>query len=283
MEEGNTMRKSFAKNESPLLIGVVREKTIRGALAMIRNCEYHGATALDLHLSCLDEDARTVESLSRIVEATRLPILGLNYCQTYDMQPAPMDEETRLGLLWRFIEAGGAAVDMQGYSFDAPSKQAFRTEFSHLPHSFVSCQPKEVVMDEAIIEKQMAFIDRVHAAGGEVLLSTHTGVPMTCEQVVDMAKFLEKRGPDVLKIVTPCPDEEHLGVIIQSMIALKKAVSIPVHLHGNGKAGMLSRLINPLLGGYLIFCCDGYTESSNYEQLDLQTARRALDDLRKMM
>ena len=46
-----------------MLAGVVREKTIKGALACIRNCEVQGATGIDLHLSCLEKaDIPTLKS-----------------------------------------------------------------------------------------------------------------------------------------------------------------------------------------------------------------------------
>ena len=275
-------RKSFAHNSSPMLIGVVRERTIRDAIAAIRNCEYHGATGIDLHLSCLDEEARSLEGLKRIVSACRLPILALNYNQTYDYVSFETDEESRIDLLLRFVEAGGAAIDMQGYTYDLPSKTKFRSEFSHLGYSFIRDNPMEIVVDPKVIEKQMELIDRVHHAGAEVLISTHPWVPMNCEQVVDLALFLEKRNPDVIKIVTPCYNEEQLAECFKTMMTLKKEVKTQIHYHCCGAAGSLSRIINPILGGYLIFCSDGYTASSNFEQLDLQTAKNILDNINKM-
>lgn len=276
-------RKSFAHNPSPLLIGVVREKTVRDSIAAIRNSEYRGATGIDLHLSCMEESERTVENLRKIVQACRLPILALSYNQTYEYAPFTTDEETRIELLLRFVEAGGAAIDLQGYTYDLPSKDAFRKEFSHLGYSFIRDLPKEVVVDEKVIQRQMELIDRVHHAGAEVLISTHPWVPMNCEQVVDLALFLEKRNPDVIKIVTPCYNDEQLAESFKTMLTLKKEVKTKVHFHCCDAAGSLTRIINPVLGGYLIFCSESFTTSSNFEQLDLTTAKNALDNLRKIM
>lgn len=276
-------RKSFAHNPSPMLIGVVREKTVRDSIAAIRNSEYCGATGIDLHLSCMEEGERTVESLRKIIQACRLPILALNYNQTYEYEGFTTDEESRVELLMRFVEAGGAAVDLQGYTYDLPSKDAFRKEFSHLEYSFIRDLPKEVVVDDKVIQRQMELIDRVHHAGAEVLISTHPWVPMNCEQVVDLALFLEKRNPDVIKIVTPCYNDEQLAESFKTMLTLKKEVKTRVHFHCCGAAGSLTRIINPVLGGYLIFCSENFTTSSNFEQLDLTTAKNALENLRKIM
>lgn len=276
------MRKSFAHNPSPLLIGVVRERTVRDAIATIRNCEYHGATGIDLHLSCLDEEAQSLEGLKRIINACRLPILALHYSQTYNYELFEIDEESRVEMLLRFLEAGGAAVDIQGYTYDRFSKSAFRSEFSHLGYSFIRDNPLEVVVDPKVIEKQMELIDRVHHMGAEVLISTHPSVPMICEQVVDLALFLEKRNPDVIKIIAPCYNDDQLAECFKTMITLKKEVKTQVHFHCSGSAGSISRIINPILGGYLCFCSDGYTASSNFEQLDLQTAKTIIDNMAKI-
>ena len=37
------MRLSFAHNKSPMVIGVIRQRTVRAAIADIKNCEMHGA------------------------------------------------------------------------------------------------------------------------------------------------------------------------------------------------------------------------------------------------
>lgn len=47
-----------------------------------------------------------------------------------------------------------AAVDIQGYTFDLYSKTKFREEFSYLDYSFIKGNPREVVVDGKIIDKQ---------------------------------------------------------------------------------------------------------------------------------
>ena len=56
-------------------------------------------------------------------------------------------------------------------------------------YSFTKGNPKEVVTDPEIIEKQCALIDRVHEMGGEVLLSCHPGIQMNTKQVVELALY----------------------------------------------------------------------------------------------
>lgn len=277
------MRKSFVRVAQPMLAGVVKERCPADAKAAIRNCEYHGATGIDLHLSCLDEEYRTVDCIKDIIDFARIPVLVLNYNISYDAGCYEDTEENRVALLLKGIKAGGAALDMQGYTFDLPSKSGFRQEFAHMNYSFIKGNPKEVVLDSAIIDKQTDVIERVHHMGGEVLLSNHPGIAMNCEQVVDLALYLEKRNPDIIKIVTSADNEDEMAEAIRTMPVLKREVKTPVSFHCNGKMGGITRIVNPVLGGFMAFCNDRYTHNSIMEQPDLETAKLLIDNLKKII
>ena len=233
---------------------------------------------IDLHLSCLEE--RDEESLKKIMASSKLPVLALNYNNTCTWQNAGFSEAERVESLLLAVEAGAAGIDMQGYTYHLPSKSGFCGEDKY---SFTKGNPKEIVTDEAIISRQCALIEKVHSMGGEVLLSCHPGIPMTCRQVVDLAHFLEERNPDILKIVTKAETQEDLLESIRTMMVLKKEVKTPVTYHAAGKAGMLSRILNPILGGQIAFCVDRYTEASTMEQIDLKTAKSILDQIQKIL
>ncbi len=262
---------------APAIAGVIRKKSVKGVIAEIKNCAYDGAAMIDLHLSCMEKTDE--ESLQTIVKSTYLPILALNYNQTYEGGDAGLTEEERTESMLRAVRAGAAGLDMQGYTFHRPSKDGFCGEDLY---SFTKGNPKEIVTDPAIIAKQCALIDEVHALGGEVLLSCHPGIVMTSEQIVELALFLEKRNPDIIKIVTKAKTEEDLAESIRTMLLLKKEVKTPITYHANGKAGMLSRIINPLLGGQIAFCTDRYDEASVMEQIDLRTTKAVVDGVRKI-
>lgn len=270
--------KSIAELQAPVLAGVVREKTTRAAIGEIKNCLYNGAGMIDLHMSCLEDSS--VEELKKIVESTDLPILALNYNNTYLWDNAGLTEEQRTDSFLRAVQAGAAGVDIQGYTFDTDSKKGFCGEDKY---SFTKGNPKEVVTDPAIIAKQCAFIEKVHSMGAEVLLSCHPGIPMNAEQVVELALFLEQRNPDVIKIVTRAENEMQALEAMRAMLLLKKEVKTPVTYHAAGKAGMLTRVLNPVLGGHMVFCVDRFTESSTPEQVDLRVARNVVEDLKKFL
>lgn len=263
---------------TPVPAGVVREKTVKAAIAKIKNCMYDGAGMIDLHISCLENNGE--DSLKEIVLSTKLPILALNYNRTYDWQDAGFSEEERTESFIKAVDAGVAGIDMQGYTFHAPSQNGFYGEDNY---SFTKGNPKEIVTDEAIILKQCEFIEKIHGKGAEVLLSCHPGIPMNTNQVVDLALFLEKRNPDIIKIVTVVNNEEELIESFKAMTILKKEVKTAVSYHASGVVGSLSRIINPILGGHIIFCVDSFNEGSTMEQLDLRTAKTVVENMKKIM
>ena len=272
------MKQRISQLQSPALAGVVKSRSVRGAIAEIKNCLCDGATMIDLHMSCLDSPDE--QSLRYIMESTRLPVLALNYNVKCDFSDAGFSEEARAELFLRAVKAGASGIDMQGYTFDLASKNRFCGEDKY---SFTKGNPKEIVTDAEVISKQCAFIDKVHSMGAEVLLSCHPDIAMTSEQIVDLALFLEKRNPDVIKIVTKAFTKEDLMQSIDAMIMIKKEVKTPVSYHASGPCGAPTRMINPILGGHMIFCVDRYDESSTMEQIDLRAAKAIIDNMNKII
>lgn len=260
---------------SPALAGVIRERTAAEATAEILNCYYDGADMIDLHLSMLEDRERVKD----VIASSRLPILALNYNITYNGGNAGFDEEARVETMLDAVRAGAAGIDMQGYTYHLPSRSGFCGEDKY---SFTKGDPREIVTDSAIIDRQCATIEEVHGMGAEVLLSCHPGIPMTTEQVVELALFMEKRQPDIIKIVTVATNDDELAESFKAMTVLKRELKTPVSYHAAGKAGALSRIINPILGGQIIFCVDRYSVSSTKEQLDLRTVRTIVDNMRKI-
>ena len=264
------MDRRFSASNTPLLAGVVKERTPEEAIKKIRYFEENGATAIDLHLSCLDEEYKTAEQIKRIVDCTDLPMLGLNYSRRYDWTEIEETEEERAELLMKSVEAGISAVDLLGYSFDLHSRGKFVGEDIY---SFTKNNPLEIVTDQAVIEKQKEFINRVHDMGKEVLLSTHPDIPMNGDQVIDLVLFLAERNPDIIKIVTRCNTEDELIEAYDTMRRLKKLnLRQKISFHCCGEMGRTTRLINPILGSYMCFCTKADDGNRIKEQLDIVTA-----------
>lgn len=271
------IKRKLSQLHAPVLAGVVKEKNAAAAKAEIQNCIYDGAGMIDLHLPELENS--DVATLKKIIEFSKLPVLALNY-KSYDWEDEAAAEEDRVASMLRAVEAGASGIDMQGYTYHLPSKKVYCGDADY---SFTKSNPKEVVTDPDIIARQCALIERVHAMGAEVLLSCHPGIPMTAEQVVELALFLEKRKPDILKIVTIATNEEELLESFRAIVLLKRAVKTPVTYHAAGKAGALSRIINPILGGHIAFCVDRFKENSVLEQIDLKTAATIVENIKRII
>ncbi len=123
----------------------------------------------------------------------------------------------------------------------------------------------------------------VHQKGAEVLLSCHPGIPMDSNQVTELALFMEKRNPDIIKIVTIATNEDELVESFKSMVMLKKEVKTPVVYHAAGKAGNLSRFVNPMLGSHMIFANGSFDSGSNIAQPRLKEMRLGVDSIKKIL
>lgn len=275
------MKKSFANLEPPVLAAVIKEKTKENAINAIHKAEANGAMAFDLHLSCLENKYRTTECIRQIVDCTDKPMLGLNYNLDIDTGSYESTEEERVGLLMLATKAGIAAVDLQSYTFDLASKTKYAGDADEI---FTKGNPNEVVTDKKIIAKQKALIDELHSMGVEVLLSCHPRIHMNTEQVIALAKYMENRNPDIIKIVTLAENEEQAAEAFSTMVELKKAITDrKIHFHCAGQAGKITRVVNAMLGTYLAFCVDEYTKGQDREQLFLKDFADAYGKISKMI
>jgi len=262
------MSASFAKQKGPLLVDVIKEKTCRSAIAAIKNGTVDGAMGFDVHLAPLLPDELTPEKLHTVFHATDKPTLALHYNFTYDWHPMQDSDRRRAELFCMAVEAGASCVDMQGYTF---STQDTRSSLIGSHHSFAAASPNEVTVDPETIRQQKDFIDRIHSMGGEVLLSVHTGTFMDCSQTLALFELLEERNPDVIKLVGNCNTDDELAEYFKTLLkAQNMGYHARIHYHCNGARGKWTRIIGPMLGSYLMFCIDRYTESSVFDQLPLR-------------
>ena len=67
------------------------------------------------------------------------------------------------------------------------------------------------------------------------------------------------------------------------MKALKSEIKTPVSFHCGGEFGGLTRVVNPVLGGQIAFCVNGESENATPGQLDLKTAKLAIENLKKLI
>ena len=232
------MKKSFLHGAQPFITEMVQVKTAAQARYKIQNAVADGATAIGLQMQCLEKEYRTKETLSSIFEAAEgLPIYLTNY--RTELNAGTPDEELLDGLLTG-LQCGATLIDVMGDTFD-PS-------------------PEELTTNGKAIAKQMKFIDEVHAKGGEVLMSSHIYEFRSAERVLEIALEQQRRGADIVKIVTGAYTQEEEIKNLDICRLLKQELKVPFLFLSGGKYSYLHRTVGPALGACMWLCFREYDE-----------------------
>jgi 3-dehydroquinate dehydratase len=246
-------KKKFTELPKPFIVGVISDPDPENCIKTIKMSEYDGADAFDLQLHSLDQKFLNQQDLRAIISETTRPILSLYYRRSLK-GPNHISDEDRLKSHFIALEAGAAGIDMEADYFDPiPGPPAFSPDAKKYSTDRNS-PPREVTSNPKAIEKQMNAISEVHKRGGEVLLSAHTRIPLTSDMALKIAKSMESRGPDMIKIVGVCLNEEDVMENFKACITLKRELKIPFQIQAHGEYGKITRVVNPMLGSMLIFC-----------------------------
>lgn len=233
------MRKSFLNSNSPFVTEIVQVPTAQLAKERISRAVKGGATAIAVQLNFLQKQDSTPEVWREIFKETLdRPLYVTNYRAQHNV--GKPDEELLQGLLTA-LDCGATLVDVMGDTFD-PS-------------------PEELTTDEKAIKKQMEFIDQVHKRGGEVLMSSHVYQFRSPERVLEMALEQQRRGADVVKIVTGADTQEQEIKNLEICQLLKRELKVPYLFLSAGKYNQLHRTIGPALGVNMWIC---FTEHDQY-------------------
>ena len=111
---------------------------------------------------------------------------------------AGMTDEECMELLLLAVECGATLFDVMGDLYDRSPQY-------------------ELTMDGEAVKKQMALIDQIHRAGGEVLMSSHTYKSTTLEENLMIAREQARRGADVIKIVNDAKSADEIPVYIDAI------------------------------------------------------------------
>ena len=221
---------------------MVQAPTAKQAEMKIRNAIADGATAIGFQMRTLENQYRTKELLTSIFSAAEeRPIYLTNYRGGLN---ADMTDEQLMEGLFFGLECGATLVDIMGDTF-APA-------------------PEELTMDRKAIAKQMQFIDKVHERGGEVLMSSHVYTYRAPERVIEMALEQQKRGADIVKIVTGAETQEEELKNLEICHLLKKELKVPFLFLSSGKYNYLHRTIGPAFGVCMWLCFREYDDTTYF-------------------
>jgi 3-dehydroquinate dehydratase type I len=143
--------------------------------------------------------------------------------------------------------------------------------------------PFELTKDKNAILKQQQTIEKVHELGGEVLISSHTWVYMTTDEVLRHTKELEERGADFVKIAMCVNSKEEAVDAIKTTFVVSEALKIPFLHICMGQYGKLHRAISPLFGSCFALCVQQYTEAGHKEKPLLRAEKAVFDNVDYMM
>lgn len=232
------MKKSFLNSATPFVTEMVQAPTAGQAEIKIRNAIADGATAIGFQMSFLEKQYRTEETLTSIFSAAvDKPVYFTNYRS--GLNEGTSDEELTDGLLFG-LKCGATLVDVMGDTFD-PS-------------------PEELTTNENAIAKQMKLIDEVHKKGGEVLMSSHVYEFRNAERVIKIALEQQRRGADIVKIVTGAQTQEEELKNLEICRLLKQELKVPFLFLSAGKYSYLHRTVGPALGVCMWLCFREYDE-----------------------
>lgn len=238
----------------PMLVSVISERHPEQCIAQVRNSIFDGADGFLLQLETLDPAYLNRNDLHHILDyACDKPVMTTSY------RRADLTDEDLIALNLLGLEAGVTMVDLMGDLYD-PS-------------------PLELTRNPEAIDQQRCLVDRVHALGGEVLMSSHTWVPMSCEQAIEHAQALATRGADMIKIAMAAHSEDDALEAVRTTAVLRRELKVPYLYICMGQYGKLQRAIGPALGSALALCVPTYTDHSHREQPLLRAEKAVLDNL----
>ena len=186
-----------------------------------------GADAFGMQLCKLREEYRNEETYKALfLAAGDKPTYITNYRHTAN--DGKSDDELAEELV-TIAKCGATLCDVMGDYFD-------KTE-------------GELTDDPTAIAKQMKLIDSLHAAGAEVLMSSHILKFTPAERVLEVALAHQARGADISKIVVGAENMAEQIENLRIINLLKENLKIPFLFLSGGECRIIRRI------GGEIGCC----------------------------
>jgi len=235
---------TFLGHSEPLYCCMIQSRTPENAISTIRRAVDGGCTAFGFQQCQLEREYRTESTIRSIFDAMEgRPVYVTNY--RGGRNTGMTDDEIADGLV-TLAERGATLCDVMGDLF---------------------CRhPQELTDDAAAIDKQLRLIDRIHQAGGEVLMSSHVLKYTPAEEVVRIALEQQKRGADIVKIVTAANSEAEQLENLRITSLLKETLDVPFLFLSGGSHYALHRMIGPMLGCVMYLCVQEYDELATKSQ-----------------
>jgi len=266
--------------ERPFITTSVAASSLEGTVATIKQAENAGARAFEIHLPLLGfPDADT---LSELTDVTAAPMYAT--CRRDDFYELLGDgitvertDSERIDALVDAVATGFDGVDFELDTFDpTPGPREYTTdaiaEYAAAPGTDLA----ELADSEDAVRKQRKAVDRVHGAGGEVILSAHTYNHLDPADAVAVARRATERGGDFVKIVGVDRDIEEALETLETHLRLNEADIVPYALMAIGDSSRITRPLSPMFGSAWVFTQPSFTPGGFHSWPLVEDAREIL-------
>ena len=225
------MKPTFLNQNRPLITGMILKDNPDSIRFAVKNSIYDGADCLGIQLEYLKKEYKSEENYEKIFAACSGHPIYINNYRGYE-NSGFSDEELADGLL-KALSCGVTLGDVPASWFDSDSGMCIGLELS---------------MKQSAIDKQMRLIDKIHQMGKEALMSSHVLKFASAETVLEIAYEQQRRGADIVKIVTAANSDEEQIENLRITTLLKKELKVPFLFLSGGTHSKIHRMIGPQLG-----------------------------------
>ena len=250
------MKPTFLKYEKPLLCAMIQNDTPEKCIEKIKKSLEDGAEALGIQLCKLKTEYRNEKDIKRIFEACEgKPIYITSYRQGDNKT-----DEICAELLLMGARCGATLCDVMG------------DMFGRSPYY-------ELTVDETAINRQKELIEKIHALGCEVLMSSHTMKNISCGECEMIAKAHIERGADIIKIVNRAESKADIPQYLEAIQKITAMTDKKLLLLVSGE-GQIVRYIGPSFGVCMYLCVAYHEPCDTPEQPVLKKIKAVRDNLR---
>lgn len=243
--------------ERPFVVTSLSDRSIPETIATMKRAEYAGARAFEVHLPLLSFPGP--DGIAALTAATAAPIYAT--CRRgrfYELlgadEPVELTDAQRTEALVEAVEAGVDGVDFELDTFDPTGGPDEFTAAAVADYAAdPDAEPAEVTDDGAAVARQRETIDRVHDAGGEVILSAHTCTHIEPQTAIAIAERVTERGAEFAKLVGVDRDMDEGLETLRAHLRVNEADVVPYALMAMGDPSRIVRPLAPMFGSAWVF------------------------------
>jgi len=268
----------FTQLRQPFILTVLGDSNPADLIRTIRISDYDGTDAYELNLMNMDRRYLNEKDLKAVFRSTLKPIMVCFYRWDYHKH-IDIPEEERVRLQIEAVRWGAAAMDLEGDSFDPIPGPDEWTEAARKYAITLGSKPRDLSMKPEAIKRQKEIIAEVHRLGGEVLMSAHTRVRLSVDESVRIAKEMESRGPDMVKVVKVDTSFEELLDTMRATVEMKKVLKVPFFMMSHGDHSKIGRVVCPMLGSMLAVATQPVSTGGFPLQPPIRCMKAALENI----